>query len=452
MNDIAHTLYTVVQYVLGFGPTVLLPLVLFFLALFFKVKPAKALRSSLIVGIGFVGIYAIFDILTSNVGPAAQAMVERTGISLPVVDLGWPPLAAITWGSPIAPFVIPLTMLINVAMLALNKTRTVDVDMWNYWHFALAGTLVYYSTGSFVLGLSAAAIAAIVVLKLADWSAPLVAKYFGLEGISLPTLSSVVFFPIGLLFDKIIDKIPGVNRIHIDPENVQKKMGIFGEPMMVGTILGVLLGIIAGYDFKHILLLGISIGGVMFILPRMVRILMEGLLPLSEAIKKYLNAKYPGRDDLFIGLDNAVAVGNPAIISTALILTPISVFIAFLLPGNKVLPLGDLANLAVMASMIVLACRGNIFRAVITAIPVIVADLWIATKIAPFITGMAKDVNFKMAEGSSGQVSSFLDGGNPFRFWLLEIFNGNIIAIGLIPVLALIIYGVFRLTKGTVYA
>ncbi|EAA3295378.1 MULTISPECIES: PTS galactitol transporter subunit IIC [Salmonella] len=452
MNDIAHTLYTVVQYVLGFGPTVLLPLVLFFLALFFKVKPAKALRSSLIVGIGFVGIYAIFDILTSNVGPAAQAMVERTGISLPVVDLGWPPLAAITWGSPIAPFVIPLTMLINVAMLALNKTRTVDVDMWNYWHFALAGTLVYYSTGSFVLGLSAAAIAAIVVLKLADWSAPLVAKYFGLEGISLPTLSSVVFFPIGLLFDKIIDKIPGVNRIHIDPENVQKKIGIFGEPMMVGTILGVLLGIIAGYDFKHILLLGISIGGVMFILPRMVRILMEGLLPLSEAIKKYLNAKYPGRDDLFIGLDIAVAVGNPAIISTALILTPISVFIAFLLPGNKVLPLGDLANLAVMASMIVLACRGNIFRAVITAIPVIVADLWIATKIAPFITGMAKDVNFKMAEGSSGQVSSFLDGGNPFRFWLLEIFNGNIIAIGLIPVLALVIYGVFRLTKGTVYA
>ncbi|EOH4029829.1 PTS galactitol transporter subunit IIC [Salmonella enterica] len=452
MNDIAHTLYTVVQYVLGFGPTVLLPLVLFFLALFFKVKPAKALRSSLIVGIGFVGIYAIFDILTSNVGPAAQAMVERTGISLPVVDLGWPPLAAITWGSPIAPFVIPLTMLINVAMLALNKTRTVDVDMWNYWHFALAGTLVYYSTGSFVLGLSAAAIAAIVVLKLADWSVPLVAKYFGLEGISLPTLSSVVFFPIGLLFDKIIDKIPGVNRIHIDPENVQKKMGIFGEPMMVGTILGVLLGIIAGYDFKHILLLGISIGGVMFILPRMVRILMEGLLPLSEAIKKYLNAKYPGRDDLFIGLDIAVAVGNPAIISTALILTPISVFIAFLLPGNKVLPLGDLANLAVMASMIVLACRGNIFRAVITAIPVIVADLWIATKIAPFITGMAKDVNFKMAEGSSGQVSSFLDGGNPFRFWLLEIFNGNIVAIGLIPVLALIIYGVFRLTKGTVYA
>lgn len=163
MENMTKTLYDVVQYILGFGPTVMLPLVLFVLALIFKIKPAKALRSSLTVGIGFVGIYAIFDILTNNVGPAAQAMVEQTGINLPVVDLGWPPLSAITWGSPIAPFVIPMTMLINIIMLAINQTKTVDVDMWNYWHFALAGTLVYYSTGSFWLGILASALIAIIV-------------------------------------------------------------------------------------------------------------------------------------------------------------------------------------------------------------------------------------------------------------------------------------------------
>ena len=59
--------------------------------------------------------------------------------------------------------------------------------------------------------------------------------------------------------------------------------------MMVGTILGLLLGVAARYDLKGILTMGISIGAVMFILPRMVRILMEGLLPISEAIKKFLN-------------------------------------------------------------------------------------------------------------------------------------------------------------------
>lgn len=260
MGDIGAKLYDGVQYILRFGPTVMLPLVLFILALFFKIKPAKALRSSLTVGIGFVGIYAIFDILTNNVGPAAQAMVEQTGINLPVVDLGWPPLSAITWGSPIAPFVIPLTMLINVIMIAIKQTRTVDVDMWNYWHFALAGTLVYYSTGSFWLGILASAVIAIIVFKLADWAAPMGAEYFGLEGISLPTVSSITFFPIGLIGNKIIDMIPGVRNIDINPMTIQKRFGIFGEPMMVGTVLGLLLGIVAGYDLQGILTTGISIG------------------------------------------------------------------------------------------------------------------------------------------------------------------------------------------------
>ncbi|MDU1850153.1 MAG: PTS galactitol transporter subunit IIC [Enterococcus durans] len=446
MGDIGAKLYDGVQYILGFGPTVMLPLVLFILALFFKIKPAKALRSSLTVGIGFVGIYAIFDILTNNVGPAAQAMVEQTGINLPVVDLGWPPLSAITWGSPIAPFVIPLTMLINVIMIAIKQTRTVDVDMWNYWHFALAGTLVYYSTGSFWLGILASAVIAIIVFKLADWAAPMGAEYFGLEGISLPTVSSITFFPIGLIGNKIIDMIPGVRNIDINPMTIQKRFGIFGEPMMVGTVLGLLLGIVAGYDLQGILTTGISIGAVTFILPRMVRILMEGLLPLSEAIKKFLNERYPDRDDLYIGLDIAVAVGNPAIISTALLLTPIAVLLAFVLPGNTVLPLGDLANLAVMASMVVLSTKGNVFRAVIIAIPIIIGDLYIASAIAPFITGMAKDVNFSFPEGSSGLVSSFLDGGNPLRFWLLQIFNGNILALGLIPVVGVIIFWIYKVT------
>jgi PTS system galactitol-specific IIC component len=451
VNNVSEQILKAVQYVLGFGPTVMLPIVTFILALCFKVKWSKALRSSLTIGIGFVGIYAIFNILTDNVGPAAQAMVKNTGVNLPVVDLGWPPLAAITWASPIAPFVIPLTILINIGMLALNKTRTVDVDLWNYWHFALAGSLVYYASGSFVLGLVGAGITAIVILKLADWSGPMVQKYFNLPGISLPTLSSAVFFPIGLLGDKIIDKIPVINKWDLNPEKVQKRFGVFGEPVMVGLILGLLLGIVAGYDFKGILNIGMNIAAVMFILPRMVRILMEGLIPLSDAIKKFLNSRYPNRKDLFIGLDIAVAIGNPAIISTALLLTPISVIMAFILPGNRTLPLGDLANIAVMISMVVLATRGNIFRSLLIGIPIIIADLLIASTLAPVITKLAKNVNFSFPKGSSGQVSSFLDGGNPFRYWLMVMSQHSIIGLILLPVVGLLVFWIYKSTKQKVY-
>ncbi len=276
------------------------------------------------------------------------------------------------------------------------------MDIWNYWHFALAGTLVYYATDNFFLGLLAAGIAAVVVLKIADWSAPMVERTFELEGVSMPTLSAMVFFPIGILFNWIIDRIPGIRNINIRPDAIQRRLGVFGEPMMIGTILGLLLGVAAGYGVQETLTLGINLGAVMFILPKMVAILMEGLLPLSNSIKKWLTKRYPDRADLYIGLDIAVAIGEPAVIATGLLLVPISLVMAFLVPGNNVLPLGDLANLAVFASMIVLACRANIFRALLISIPILVGNLLIATAIAPVITNMAKGVQFDL--GGASQV------------------------------------------------
>ena len=79
----------------------------------------------------------------------------------------------------------------------------------------------------------------IAVLKIADWTAPLVQKYFGLEGISLPTGSTAAFGPIGILVGWLITKIPGLGKIHADPDTIQKRFGIFGEPMMMGLILGI---------------------------------------------------------------------------------------------------------------------------------------------------------------------------------------------------------------------
>lgn len=450
MDSIGTTLYSAIQYVLGFGATAMLPIVIFIMALCFRIKPAKAFRSALTVGIGFVGVFTIFTLMGDQIGPAAQAMVARTGLNLPVVDLGWAPLSAITWASPIAPFCILLTLAINVIMLMLKVTKTVDIDIWNYWHFAFAGCLVYYATGNFILGLVGAAIATVVIIKIADWCAPLTQKYCNLPGISLPTLSSAVFFPIGLLGNWILDKIPGLNKVKADPETIQKRFGIFGEPMMIGFILGVLLGLLAGYDFKNLLILAINLAAVMYILPRMVRILMGGLLPISDGVKAFMAKKFPDRKDFYIGLDIAVAIGNPAIISAGLVLTPIAVLLAFIIPGNRTLPVADLANMAVFVSMIVVACDQNIVRAVIIAIPCLIGDLLICTAASPLITQLAIDVNYDIST-SGGQITAFLDGGNPFRFWLYQIFSGSPVALILIPIIGALVLFTYRVTKKQVF-
>jgi PTS system galactitol-specific IIC component len=100
-------------------------------------------------------------------------------------------------------------------------------------------------------------------------------------------LSSVIFFPIGVLGNMVLDKIPGINKLNADPEQIQKRFGVFGEPMMLGVILGAGIGLLAEYDLKGVLNLAMSLGAVMLIMPRMVKLLMEGLLPLSDAVRSF---------------------------------------------------------------------------------------------------------------------------------------------------------------------
>ena len=44
-------------------------------------------------------------------------------------------------------------------------------------------------------------------------------------------------------------------------------------------------------------------------------------------------------------MDSALAAGNETVLSSALILVPITLLIAVILPGNSTLPFGDLATI-----------------------------------------------------------------------------------------------------------
>ncbi len=408
----------VVQYVLNMGPTVILPITILILGLIFKIKFSKALKSGLTIGIGFVGINLVVNLLTTTLGPAAQAMVERFGLSLTIIDVGWPMTASATWASPVAPLLIPICLIVNLILIYFNKTKTLNIDLWNYWHFIVAGATGYIVTGSYVWAIICAIIMECLVLYTADKTAPYVQEFYGLEGVCLPTGSTTSFAPLGYLVGKLVEKIPGINKLNADPDSIQKRFGIFGEPMMMGIILGLILGTLAGYEVSEIFNVGMSMGAVMFLMPRMVKILMEGLVPISEAVRDFLQEKYEGRD-LYIGLDAALATGHPSVLSTALILVPITLFLAVILPGNKVLPFGDLATIPFYVAFIVCFRKGNIVQSVITGTIVLAISLFMATNYAPVHTELLQQANM-MPKGAA-IVSSIDTGGNLFKWAILKL-------------------------------
>ncbi|CUU48046.1 PTS galactitol transporter subunit IIC [Clostridium beijerinckii] len=417
-------LLNVVQYILNLGPTVMLPLTITIIGIIFGQGFKKAFRSGITIGIGFVGINLVVGLLTTNLGGAAQQMVTRYGLQLSIIDVGWPAAAAISWASPIAAIMIPIAMLVNLVMLATKATNVVDIDIWNYWHFTAAGASVYVLTnGNWLFAILAGILYEIAVIKIADKTAPMVQEFFGLEGVSLPTGSTAACGLIGIPIVSVVKRIPGIKNLKADPETIQKRFGVFGEPMMMGLILGIVLGILAGYGVDKILQIGISMAGVMFLMPRMVRILMEGLIPVSESVREFLQKKNFGKDrNLTIGLDAAVAVGHPAVIATALVLVPITLFLAVILPGNQVLPFGDLATICFYVAFIVGAAKGNIVHSVISGTIVMALGLLMATNIAGFHTQMAQMAQFTMPAGTS-TISSLDMGGNFLNWIVIKIFQ-----------------------------
>lgn len=290
------------------GPTVMLPVIITIIGLIFGLKITRAFKSGLTLGIGFAGIKLILDFMTTNVGPAAKAMVERTGVKLDALDVGWGSIAAVTWASPIIPILIFAILLVNIVLLVLKRTHTLDVDIWNYHHMAIVGVMVYFVTKNVFLGVGASVVMAIVTFKISDWSQPMVESFFGIPGVSLPTVSALSSLVIAWPLNWLLDRIPLFRKSKFTIKDAQKYLGFFGDSMIMGLVIGMVIGALAGYDIKAVLQLGVSMSAVLVLIPKMTSLFMEGLMPISDAAQKWSQEKFKGTR-LFIGLDAAVVVG-----------------------------------------------------------------------------------------------------------------------------------------------
>ncbi|OCL27671.1 PTS galactitol transporter subunit IIC [Orenia metallireducens] len=430
---------TIINYILDFPVYVMLPIVMFTVSLIIQIPIKKAMKHALTLGIGFIGIFMTLDHFVAKIAPVIEQVVEQTGSDLTVLDVGWPPLAATAWSFKIAPILMVIFIVINIIMLWLKLTNTFNIDIWNFWHFLFTGQLVYTMSQDMTLSIISSITSMVIIIKLADWSAEATEEFSGITGISITTLSATAYYPIALATDKLIEKIPKINRINGNPEHIQKRLGFFGEPMFIGLLLGIGLGIIAGYNLKEVADLAINIAAVVFILPRMAGILGEGLMPISTGAKNYLLNKFPGMEDARIGMDLAVLIGYPAVIVAGIILMPIALILAILLPGIKFIPLADLPNMIGAVTLIVVATRGNLFRAVVAFIPIIIGKLYIASAMSSTYTNLLDRAGIVISQ-YKGNITSFLDGGNLFRIYWVYLFQGNIWAIGILPIVSFLIY------------
>ncbi|NPV42144.1 MAG: hypothetical protein HPY72_12505 [Anaerolineae bacterium] len=431
------------------GAVIVLPIVITLLGLILGMKFTQAIRSGLTLAIAFVGINLTVGLLGSKMSEIGTAFSQNTGTGLDVVDIGWPAASALAFGTPVGNAIIPIGIVINIVMIFLGLTKTLDVDIWNFWHQAFIGAVVTFVTGSFALGLFAAAVTLIMALWLADWSQPIIEKYFKMPGISFPHLQSAGYMFLAAPFAVLLNKIPFLRKLKLDPDSIRKRIGILGEPIFLGLFIGVILAALAREDATSVITTGINVAAVMLLIPRMVGILMEGLTPVADAARKFMQKYAKGRE-IYIGLDSAVLIGSPAVIASGLLMIPAEIGLALLLSsvGNRTLPFIDLADGVFVTAMLAPLVAGDVLLTVILGSIVMGIGLMGATWLAPAVTDMvAKAGSIDIPAGYSNY-TVMSDAAIPHSYIMYFIFKSPVM-IAIVLSLVFMVFHYFISKKWT---
>ena len=401
----------VFSYIISLGASVMMPILFTIIGLCIGMKFGKALKSGLYVGVGFVGLGIVTALLTSNFDSPLKVISELYDLQLKVFDMGWPAAAAVAYGTAVGALIIPICLGVNLLLLVTKCTRTINIDLWNYWHFAFIGAVAYFVMGQSLLwGYFAAIVCYIITLVMADLTAERFQQHYDLPGISIPQPFCQSFTPFAVAISWLLDRIPGFARLDIDAEGLKRKFGVLGEPLVLGVIVGVLIGWAARFEFGKVLSLGVIMGGVMELIPRITSLFIDGLRPIAEKTQEVVKKRFVGTK-VHIGMSPALVIGHPTTLVCSVILIPVILVIAVLLPGNQFLPLASLAGMFYLFPLILPYTKGNVVKSLIVGLVALVIGLYFVTDMASAFTLAADEVYKTDPTATAAKIPEGFEGG-----------------------------------------
>ncbi|MGY0835930.1 PTS galactitol transporter subunit IIC [Aerococcus urinaeequi] len=407
MSYIIDLANTVLQPLINLGAAPLMTIILTVIALLFCVKFTKALEGGIKLGIALTGVGAIMNILTGAFSNALGEFVANTGLNLNVTDVGWAPLATITWGSPYTLYFMLILLIVNGIMLALNKTNTLDVDIFDIWHLSIVGLFAMYMGANLLV--TTLLVVFIGVLKIinSDLMKPTFNDLLNApdENPMTTTHMNYMMNPIIMLLDKIYDKLfSWLDKYDFDAAKLNSKIGFWGSKFAIGIYLGIFVGLLAGISIQEMLTLGFTAAVCLELFSVIGQWFIASVEPLSQGVTDFTSKKFSDRT-FNIGLDWPFIAGRAEIWAVANVLAPIMLIEALILPNNGLLPLGGIIAMGLTPALLVVT-RGKIIRMIVIGTVLLPTFLYSGTLIAPFVTETAKQVGAFPADVASNALIS----------------------------------------------
>lgn len=358
----------------------------------------------LYAGIGLTGFSWIINQFTLIVIKIVYKMVNNTGIKSPIVDIGWEAGAVASFGSAIGLTFFIFGLLVEIILFATRITKVfMPSNLWNNFVFMLWGSLAFYVTHDWWLSLGLSFFMLLYTLLFAEIQADRWSTYYKSKNITVCSAQNIVQTIPAILLDPLWNRL-GFNRTTLTPTTLKHKLGIFGESPILGAALGLFISLIANIKelnqvsaWEQIFQFTIQLSAVITIFPLIATVFNMAFTPLAEQIDKSRKQKQKSNLGIeinpihdkkrwFLAVDDSVGYGESATIISGIVLIPIMLILAFLLPGNKTLPIVDLVFLPFMVESIVAITNGNILKVIATSIVWFSLGLYTASWLGPIYT------------------------------------------------------------------
>ena len=140
------TTYKIIKYLIDIGPVIIIPCLFLIIGFFSTRNVLINLKNSLFILLGFISLSILMTIFVNFFEPLTNTIIINSLKEYEIIDTGWLVTEAVAFNSEILLYIIIAIFILNMLMLFLRFTRTINIDLWGYWCFLLVGSVIFTIT------------------------------------------------------------------------------------------------------------------------------------------------------------------------------------------------------------------------------------------------------------------------------------------------------------------
>lgn len=445
-----------------FGNYIFVPIIIFIICKIFKTPTKKAFASAVLIGVGLKGMSFITSAFGAVLSPVVQQIVDATGLNLPALDIGWQAVASVAYSTDIGMMFIGVGLLFQIILWLVKWTDIfMPSDLWNNYSIIVWGSMLYQLRGNLPLAFALMLFINMVILLIAEVVQKRWSTYYHYPGCAMTAPHHMGDAPIYLVLNILFSKL-GMDKIKANPNDIRKKIGFLGEPMYIGLIVGIILGVVGNITtigtmgaWGQIADVAVTCSAVMAIFPKVAGLFASGFTALTDYSRKTLkNNKYGKDREFIVAVNDALGYGEAATLTTGLLVIPFAVLLAFILPGNIVVPVMVLPSLPYMVEVPICLSNGNVVKSWVMACIVFCAKILMASYWASTFTDVAAQAGFEAATtaiAGGTLIIGFIMSNCTAGLITMAFMTMNPIVIILVVAVYLVLYVLFKKNKSSVW-